>query len=802
MAEDVTPSAQPKQREEAPSIPPAYRAFGLTADAYDEALLHPDKCEKWDKLMLHVRSVMEEVMTKPSTRLDVNVKVALHRTVHKLAYAVDFDVNAGFCAGMATWLLRCQTSLFDCVQEVVTARELPGDLNGFSSQWSSYVRACRVLSSCTSPLFKLSADLQLGEDLDEKLKRIFTSCVFKPVKDRLLTQLEDLLHRARMDDGDTLAAINTFMQALTWMKTTAAVEVAAFKRQAIAMSCQKYFEDWVYSSPRHIISEIHKLYEKEREVCLRLAMPSSIEEGEKVINEKVTKRHFDGIIKQVVDEMGELLTADCASASHPSLFVGLSLAGRVGLHLQFIAAARDEYVRLGKQLVGDERDSGDVEKKKVAKRKRADDQRHAAAGMRSFLSYLFAIIEASDERYDEQHNKKISQPHVSGNDVQHLITSFKEGYRVVMRSMAHPLQNVSTILLHPSLRAGWPRPLLSCLVEQVDEKDKLEDTLLFMLGKSILAGNAEDGDELVYTVRSINHFAPSFLYKVTSMLQDSTLSTSSETREGLKPNSVFILSGSIWPAPFLAASIPDPAIMVEVVKGMKEGWERLKLSYAYQHPNRRLSFLPLLSDVDMDVSPPSSAPFSLKVPVFVAIVLITLQKCGQSMTTDAVFDLLPTLSNIEKEAIVSKLTSGLDRGASSSASSLCVVPPPSSSVGNESVTLQLNQHLKVKKKKYTISCMSLHPFTLRRGLARSLDERVDKGVRESRRLLIEAHIVRVMKYGKVNVPLQSVIAEVQEAYAGRFPLSSGEVKACVEGLIARDYLKRAKGDPSRLDYIA
>jgi cullin 3 len=74
-------------------------------------------------------------------------------------------------------------------------------------------------------------------------------------------------------------------------------------------------------------------------------------------------------------------------------------------------------------------------------------------------------------------------------------------------------------------------------------------------------------------------------------------------------------------------------------------------------------------------------------------------------------------------------------------------------------------------------------------------------VSEDRRYEIEASIVRVMKARK-KLQINQLITEVTEQLSRRFPPNPTQIKARIETLIEREYLKRDDADQRVFHYVA
>ena len=82
-----------------------------------------------------------------------------------------------------------------------------------------------------------------------------------------------------------------------------------------------------------------------------------------------------------------------------------------------------------------------------------------------------------------------------------------------------------------------------------------------------------------------------------------------------------------------------------------------------------------------------------------------------------------------------------------------------------------------------------------------LDNEVPREIEESRKLAMEATIVRILKSRKA-VNHNELLAEVSKQLSARFKCTPSMIKRCIESLIERDYLVRDNVDRSIYNYVA
>ena len=83
----------------------------------------------------------------------------------------------------------------------------------------------------------------------------------------------------------------------------------------------------------------------------------------------------------------------------------------------------------------------------------------------------------------------------------------------------------------------------------------------------------------------------------------------------------------------------------------------------------------------------------------------------------------------------------------------------------------------------------------------TLDNEVPREIEESRKLTVEASIVRILKSRK-SVNHNELLAEVSKQLSSRFKCTPSMIKRSIESLIERDYLMRDAVDRTVYNYVA
>jgi cullin 3 len=136
-----------------------------------------------------------------------------------------------------------------------------------------------------------------------------------------------------------------------------------------------------------------------------------------------------------------------------------------------------------------------------------------------------------------------------------------------------------------------------------------------------------------------------------------------------------------------------------------------------------------------------------------------------------------------------------------------VVPVSDGGVVPKSLTeFDVNQEWKVDEKFSSSSRVVKVPLIVGKAVAPEqkedpADTGIGSSVEEDRKHLLEASLIRVMK-GRKSLEHNNLVAEVMGLMSNRFVPSVDAIKARIENLIEREFIRRDEADPKVYHYVA
>jgi cullin 3 len=308
----------------------------------------------------------------------------------------------------------------------------------------------------------------------------------------------------------------------------------------------------------------------------------------------------------------------------------------------------------------------------------------------------------------------------------------------------------------------------------LNEKDIFERFYKHMLAKRLLSKNVHEDLEKEMLSALKAECGYQFTAKLEGMFQDMKLSAeiSNEFRAKCPSMSVHVLTSTYWPFNDKSAEVP------EEVQSLTRQFENF---YSARHNGRVLTWMKHLGSVDIRVRFESGTK-DINMPTMCMIVLLhcfqTDEPIGYStirsrtgMTDPDLKRVLITLT-LGKFRLLSKTRAGKD-------------------IGEEDV-FQFNAKFSNPLNRFKIQAVVMQEDEAE-------DQQVEDKVKEDRKYLIEAMIIRVMK-ARQSLDHNSLISEILQQSKIRPDI--GLIKSRIESLIERDYLVRDEGNKGVYIYQA
>lgn len=326
-----------------------------------------------------------------------------------------------------------------------------------------------------------------------------------------------------------------------------------------------------------------------------------------------------------------------------------------------------------------------------------------------------------------------------------------------------------------------------CLIifRYLNDKDIFESFYRNHLGKRLLQGrSASEENEKLVVARLKAECGNQYTAKLEGMLTDVAISktTLDEYREtpSFKSNEieldVNLLTAGFWP------SLSVPACLLPT--SMQISQDSFVGFYSTHNSGRKLTWQTHIGTVDIRASF-KGGKRDLTVSTYQACILALFNGVKTTLTLDEIREATQIVEHELRRHLLSLCTPKV-RILNKSSKDKDILDTDSFSF-NEEFTSKYRR-LKV-------------PLIVIKESAGEEENSVPSGVEENRRVLLEAAIVRIMKARK-TLSHNHLLEEINKQVSHRFNPTSAAVKARIESLIEREFLKRDENDTRKYIYVA
>ena len=327
------------------------------------------------------------------------------------------------------------------------------------------------------------------------------------------------------------------------------------------------------------------------------------------------------------------------------------------------------------------------------------------------------------------------------------------------------------------------------LFKFVQSKDLFEGYYKYYLGRRLLGqglGIPDLEGERIVLSKLKAECGSGFTSKMEGMVADVHNSHELMMDWGLeKQMHVRVLTTGLWPSKQSSATIVR-----------FDGMDEFETFYGKKFSGRKLTWVHSLGNMEMRARFESGV-YTLILSAIQGMILMEMERLGTSIR----FTNLPKFCEETelKRHFISLVVSPRCR---------LVVPVSDGGIVPKSLgEFDVNQEWKVDEKFSSSSRVVKMPLIVAKDTVASeqkedpADTGIGSSVEEDRKHLLEASLIRVMK-GRKSLEHNNLVAEVVALMSNRFVPSVDAIKARIENLIEREFIRRDEADPKVYHYVA